>query len=65
MFKPIWSIAANTFREIIRDRILYGIGVFALLLMGVSVALGSLSFAEQSRIAANFAITGSSGDNFW
>ena len=58
MFKPIWSIAANTFREIIRDRILYGIGVFALLLMGVSVALGSLSFAEQSRIAANFAITG-------
>lgn len=51
-------IAFNTFREIIRDRILYGILVFALLLIGMSLALGQLSFAEQSRISANFGFTG-------
>lgn len=51
-------IALNTFREIIRDRILYGILVFALLLIGLSLALGQLSFAEQSRISANFGFTG-------
>ena len=47
-------VALNTFREIIRDRILYGIFIFAFLLFGLSIALGQLSFAEQSRIVANF-----------
>ncbi|MFM7905420.1 MAG: ABC transporter permease, partial [Microcystis sp.] len=28
----IWAIAANSFREVIRDRILYFIGFFALLM---------------------------------
>jgi Cu-processing system permease protein len=55
--KPIWTIAKNTFREIIRDRILYGLCVFALLLFGFSLALGQLSFAEQARITANFGFT--------
>jgi ABC-type transport system involved in multi-copper enzyme maturation permease subunit len=56
--KPIWIIATNTFREIIRDRILYGIAVFALLLMGVSLVLGQLSFSEQARISADFGFAG-------
>lgn len=56
--KPIRVIALNTFREIIRDRILYGIVVFALLLMGVSLVLGELSFAEQARISAGFGFAG-------
>lgn len=51
-------VALNTFREIIRDRILYGIVVFALLLFGISVVLGQLSFAEQARISADFGFTG-------
>ena len=51
-------IAQNTFREIIRDRILYGIVVFALLLFGLSLALGGLSFSEQARISANFGFAG-------
>lgn len=56
--RPISIIAANTFREIIRDRILYGIVVFAFLLFGLSLALGQLSFAEQARISADFGFTG-------
>jgi len=51
-------IAMNTFREIMRDRILYGIVVFALLLIGLSIALGALSFAEQARISADFGFAG-------
>jgi len=56
--RPISIIAANTFREIIRDRILYGIVIFAVLLFGLSLALGQLSFAEQARISADFGFTG-------
>lgn len=56
--RPVLIIAINTFREIIRDRILYGIIVFALMLIGVSIALGGLSFTEQARISANFGFTG-------
>lgn len=52
--KKVWVIAKNTFREIFRDRILYGLLVFAVLLLGLSLALGQLSFTEQSRIAINF-----------
>ncbi len=50
----ILAIATNTFREIIRDRILYGLMVFAVLLIGLSLVLGELSYAEQARISADF-----------
>ncbi len=56
--KSVFVIAQNTFREIIRDRILYGLIIFALLLIAVSLALGQLSFKEQARIAINFGLTG-------
>lgn len=51
-------IARNTFKEIIRDRILYVIFVFALLLVGVSLALGQLSFREQIKISLDFGFMG-------
>ncbi|MBC86665.1 MAG: hypothetical protein CL677_05750 [Bdellovibrionaceae bacterium] len=54
----VWILAKNTFREIIRDRILYGLIVFALLLVGFSLALGQLSFTEQARISGNFGFAG-------
>ncbi len=49
-------IAWNTYIEVLRDRILYGLIVFAVLLIGLSLALGQLSFAEQARISANFGL---------
>jgi ABC-type transport system involved in multi-copper enzyme maturation permease subunit len=49
-------IAKNTFKEVIRDRILYGLFLFAALIIGVSLALGQLSFTEQARISANFGL---------
>lgn len=54
----IVTIAINTFREIIRDRILVVIGIFGLLLFGLSLLLGELSFAEEGRIAADFGLAG-------
>ncbi len=54
----IFVIAKNTFREVIRDRILYGLVVFALLLVLLSLALGQLSFDENIRLSANFGFTG-------
>ncbi|NJL24922.1 MAG: ABC transporter permease subunit [Calothrix sp. SM1_5_4] len=41
----------------IRDRILYALVLFAILLIGLSLALGQLSFAEQARISANFGLS--------
>lgn len=55
--RPIWVLAKNTFREVIRDRILYALVLFAFLLIGMSLALGQLSFAEQARISANFGLS--------
>lgn len=50
-------LALNTYREVIRDRILYALILFAILLIGLSLALGQLTFAEQSRISANFGLS--------
>ena len=47
-------IARNTFREIMRNRILYGLIVVAVLLIALSLALGQLTFTEQSRITVDF-----------
>jgi len=55
--RAIWILAKNTFKEVIRDRILYALVLFAILLIGLSLALGQLSFAEQARISANFGLS--------
>jgi len=55
--RSVRIIAQNTFREIIRDRILYGLVVFSLLLMAFSMILGQLSFEEQVRISMNFGLS--------
>jgi ABC-type transport system involved in multi-copper enzyme maturation permease subunit len=43
-------VARNTFRETVRDKILYNLVFFALLLIGASVLLGTLTIGEQARI---------------
>src|SRR5258708_1724384 len=55
--RALWILAKNTFKEVIRDRILYALILFAVFLIGLSLALGQLSFAEQARISANFGLT--------
>lgn len=43
-------VAQNTFRETLRDKILYNLVFFALLLIGASVLLGTLTIGEQARV---------------
>lgn len=48
--QSVIAVAKNTFRETIRDKILYNLVFFALVLIGSSVLLGTLTIGEQARI---------------
>ena len=48
--QSVFAVAGNTFRETIRDKILYNLVFFAVLLIGASVLLGTLTLGEQARI---------------
>jgi ABC-type transport system involved in multi-copper enzyme maturation permease subunit len=56
----VWAIAVNTFREAVRDRILYSILAFAILLIGASVILASLSIGQESKIVKDLGLAASS-----
>jgi len=56
----IAAIAWNTFREAVRDRILYSILAFALFLIGASVVLAGLSIGQESRIVKDLGLASTS-----
>jgi len=53
MRRRLLSIAANTFRETVRNKILYVILAFALIVIGLTWFLADLSMGELSRIVAD------------
>ncbi len=53
----IISIAKNTFKEAIRDKLLYAILFFALAMLFVSLLLGELSFGQAIRITKDLGLT--------
>src|SRR3989344_6469135 len=56
--RTIQIIAKNTFRHAIRYKILYGIIIFALLFIGSTVVLSSLSLSEEVFVIRNFGLAG-------
>lgn len=46
----IWAIAINTFREAVRDRVLYGVLGAGIAVLIFTLALGELSLNEQMRV---------------
>ena len=46
----VWAIAVNTFREAIRNKVLYGIAFFAIGMIFFSVVLGTLSVHEEKKL---------------
>jgi Cu-processing system permease protein len=52
----IGVIALNTFRENLRDKILYNLLLFAVLLLGVSVLLADLSIMEHRKIVTDMGL---------
>lgn len=52
----IFSIAANTFKEVIRDRIFYSLVFFAALIVGASVLISTLTVGEQTKIIEDLSL---------
>ena len=51
--KNVLTVAANTFREVVRDRVLYNLVFFALLMMAAAIFVGQISIGiEQSIIVS-------------
>jgi len=46
----LMTIAYNTFREAVRDKIFYNLLIFALLMLGGSILIATLTVGEQSKI---------------
>lgn len=55
--KKIFIIAINTFREAVRDKILYSLLIFALLMIGSSVFLSTLSVGDQIKIIKDMGLS--------
>ncbi|HEY9855105.1 MAG TPA: ABC transporter permease subunit [Stenomitos sp.] len=52
----LWDLARNTFRETIRDRILYVLLVFALLMIASSVVFGTLTIGQDQKIVLDLGL---------
>ena len=57
MNSRIANIATNTFREAVRDRVLYNLIAFALLLSGAAVLVGQISIGIEKLVVINLGLT--------
>ena len=53
----IGVIAANTFRESVRDRVLYNLVLFVLILVGASVFISELSVNQEAKFIATLGLS--------
>jgi len=53
----IAHIASNTFREAVRDRVLYNLIAFALLLSGTAILVGQISIEIEKLVVINLGLT--------
>ncbi len=53
----IWVIARNTFRENIRDKVLYNLVVFALIMILCSMALGQLTLGNEDKVILDIGLS--------
>ncbi len=49
----MWAVALNTFRETVRDRVFYLVGLFGALLIGASAVMSPLTIGAQRKIVAD------------
>jgi ABC-type transport system involved in multi-copper enzyme maturation permease subunit len=57
MSSPINAIARNAFREAVRDRILYNLVLFVLLLIAAAIFLGELSAGQDAKIIVDLGLS--------
>jgi len=56
MIGRTWAIAINTFREAVRDKVLYGVLAFATLVLLFTLALAELSLGEERRVVMDIGL---------
>lgn len=52
----IYAIALNTYREAVRDRVLFGVLVFAAGVLALTLALGELSLDQEMRVVTDLGL---------
>src|SRR6202166_2431672 len=57
MIPRMVHIASNTFREAVRDRVLYNLIAFALLLSGAAIFVGQISIDIERLVVINLGLT--------
>jgi ABC-type transport system involved in multi-copper enzyme maturation permease subunit len=57
MNSRIQHIASNTFREAVRDRVLYNLIAFAVLMCGASILVGQISIGIERLVVINLGLT--------
>src|SRR5260370_5686538 len=56
-WQRVAAIASNAFREAVRDRVLYNLVVFALLLIAGAIFLGELSAGQEAKIIVDLGLS--------
>ena len=57
MNSRISTIAFNTFREAVRDRVLYNLIIFALIMIGASLLMGQITIGVHRQLLINLGLT--------
>src|SRR5712692_9823511 len=57
MLSRTLPIARNAFREAVRDRVLYNLVVFALLLIAAAIFLGEISAGQEAKIIVDLGLS--------
>lgn len=55
--RGLWPLAVITFKEGIRNRALYGIAIFALLLLGISQLVSAMIMRDVGKVAIDMALS--------
>jgi len=53
----VWTVATNKFREAVRDRVLYNLVFFALLMMGAAILVGQVSIGIEQSVIVSLGLT--------
>lgn len=52
----VWAIALNTFREAVRNKILYSVILFAIVVVAISALFGSVTMGSQLKVIKDFGL---------
>ncbi|HTZ33581.1 MAG TPA: ABC transporter permease [Methylomirabilota bacterium] len=55
--RNVWTVATNTFREAVRDRVLYNLVFFALLMIGAAILVGQISIGIEQSVIISLGLT--------